>query len=166
LFALSSRVATGLSRVGTKFEVPGGDFMLITSPYRAQALLLTALLAALCFLVNFAGINMHPFMWPWMIAIAGALLLPLLRPTCRVGVAWEEAEVLRIVWEDQSTFSLPFRSLDSVEQLVVSGDFPFERFGRGAWTPLVLSHRDERRLEQALERWKHSAASGRRSHDG
>lgn len=151
LFVLSGCATTSLSRMdfAARLGAPATTIP-VTSHFRPVGLVLMVAVFSVMFFLNFATINMRPFLWPWMIATGVALVLPPLLPPRRVGVAWPQRESLAVEWEDGSAFRVPFRSIDSAEQLLDPSEFPFERFGHGTWRPLVMAKADERRLQQLI----------------
>ncbi len=153
---LSGRVSTALARIEHegRTERPRTNALRIVSPYRAGSLLLVMVATACLFFWNAATINTEPFPLLWMAAIGSALVLPPLLPPRRVGTLWLEGDGLHVVWDDEASFRIPLRSIERAEEVLDDNSFPFERFGRGAWRPLVLGEADELQLRQIIDDMK------------
>lgn len=166
---LSGRISTALARMdheGSAGLSPPHAFRVV-SPYRARAPVLVVVASTFLFFWNAATINTEPFPLLWMAAVGSALVLPPLLPPRRVGTLWTEDDYLRVVWEDDASFRVPLRSLDRAEEVLDETSFPFERFGRGTWRPLVLCEADESQLRQIIEEPRRSRApSVERPNDG
>ena len=153
IFLVSGRVTTSLSRLESRLPNVASqvEVLRVISPYGAGGCLAGLFFSGLLFWANFCGINFQPFPSPWIVAMGLALIVPLLLPPRHVGVTWTANDAIHVAWDDGSTFEVPLRSIDSTEQLLRENAFPFERFGRGTWRPLVLSDADERRFRQIVD---------------
>ena len=153
LLVASGRAATAVSRRAYRGAVANeeGPVVSVESPYREGAAVLAIISSSILFVLNFGGMNMTPFLWPWKISVAVAALLPVLMPPRVVGIVAIAGGTLCVDWEDGATFRVPLRSVDKVSQLLEPNDFPFERVGQGTWKPLVVRVDDEHWLRALID---------------
>jgi hypothetical protein len=163
VLTLSGRASEALARMEHegRAECPAAVRVTqVVSPYRAGAATLVIGATFLMSLFNIVSFLTH-FPVLWMTSIGMAIIAPLLRTPRRVGDAWVDGDELHVAWDDGASFRVPFRSIDSVDQLLLDeSDFPFERFGRGTWKPLIMSAADELCLRAIIEDPKRSRRAG------